>query len=157
MASRSDLVPPGEFAPDFTAATHAGDAVSLADLRGKKQVVLVFYPGDNTPVCTTQLCELRDDWVALQAEDTVVFGVNPASAEKHAEFAAKYRYPFPLLVDTGSRIAAAYGCSAFFGWMIRRTVYAIDKRGRVVFAQRGRPTVAAILAALHTAQSDEEA
>lgn len=156
MASRSSLVSPGETAPDFTASTHEGVAVHLADLRGKQRVVLVFYPGDDTLVCTQQLCELRDEWSALQSADTVVFGVNPASQARHAQFAAKYRLPFPLLADIGSRIAADYGCSALFGLLIRRTVYVIDKRGRVVFAQRGKPAVAAIQAALQTAPADEE-
>ena len=156
MAPRSGLILPGELAPDFTATTHDGKSIRLADLRGKQRVVLVFYPGDDTPICTRQLCELRDDWSALQSADTVVFGVNPASEAKHAQFAAKYRLPFPLLADVGSRIAAAYGCSALFGLLIRRTVYVIDKRGRVLFAQRGKPAVAAIQAALHTASAREE-
>jgi peroxiredoxin Q/BCP len=147
---------PGELAPDFTASTQEGKTVRLADLRGKQRVVLVFYPGDDTPVCTKQLCELRDDWGALQSADTIVFGVNPASEAKHAQFAAKYRLPFPLLVDSGSRIAADYGCSALFGLLVRRTVYVIDKRGRVLFAQRGKPAVAAIQAALTTAPQAEE-
>lgn len=149
MASRSSLVAPGEMAPDFTASTHTGETVHLASLRGKQNVVLVFYPGDDTPVCTKQLCELRDDWSALQSSDTIVFGVNPANAAKHTQFVEKYKLPFPLLVDTGSQIAAAYGCSAIFGLLIRRTVYIIDKKGRVVFAQRGKPSVAAIQAALN--------
>ncbi len=157
MASRSSLVSPGEVAPDFTATTHEGAVVHLADLRGKQRVVLVFYPGDDTPICTKQLCELRDDWSALQSADTIVFGVNPANEAKHAQFAAKYKLPFPLLVDVGSNIAAAYGCSALFGLLIRRTVYVIDKQGRVVFAQRGKPAVPAIRAALESAPAKEAA
>jgi thioredoxin-dependent peroxiredoxin len=156
MAARSSLVLPGEEAPDFTATTHEGAIVHLADLRGKQRVVLVFYPGDDTPVCTQQLCELRDDWRALRSADTIVFGVNPASEAKHAQFATKYQLPFPLLADVGSRIAAAYGCSAIFGLLVRRTVYVIDKRGRVIFAQRGKPSVAAIQAALNTAPTEEK-
>jgi peroxiredoxin Q/BCP len=155
MVSRSGLIAPGEPAPDFTATTHEGVTVHLADFRGKQQVVLVFYPGDDTPVCTRQLCELRDDWSALQSADTLVFGVNPASEVKHAQFAAKYRLPFPLLVDTGSRIAAEYGCSMLFGLLIRRTVYVIDRRGCVRFAQRGKPAVTAIQAALRAASAAE--
>ncbi len=156
MAARSSLILPGEMAPDFTASTHEGTAVHLADLRGRQRVTLIFYPGDDTPVCTRQLCELRDDWGALQAADTVVFGVNPAGEARHAQFAAKYRLPFPLLADVGSRIAADYGCSALFGLLVRRTVYVIDKRGRVIFAQRGKPAVAAILSALETASAAED-
>ena len=156
MASHSSLIPLSATAPDFTALDQDGVTVHLADLRGKQRVVLVFYPGDDTPICTRQLCELRDDWAALQSADTVVFGVNPASGARHAQFAAKYRLPFPLLVDTGSRIAVAYGCSALFGLLIRRTVYIIDKRGRVIFARRGKPAVAAIQTALQTALAEED-
>lgn len=155
MDSRSNLVAPGELAPDFTASTHQGASVHLTDLRGKQNVVLVFYPGDDTPVCTKQLCELRDDWSALQSTDTIVFGVNPANETKHAQFVSKYHLPFPLLVDTGSRIAAAYGCSTLFGLLIRRTVYVIDKQGHVVFAQRGKPAVSAIRAALQATVAKE--
>lgn len=157
MASRSNLIAPGEVAPDFTASTHTGETIHLAALRGKQRVILVFYPGDDTPVCTKQLCELRDDWSALQSADTIVFGVNPANATKHTQFVEKYRLPFPLLVDTGSKIAADYGCSALFGLLIRRTVYVIDKKGRVVFAQRGKPSVAAIQAALNASSNQEAA
>jgi peroxiredoxin Q/BCP len=156
MTLHAGLVLPGDMAPDFTAMTHTGETVHLADLRGRQRVVLVFYPGDDTPVCTQQLCELRDDWSALQSADTVVFGVNPASEARHARFAAKHRLPFPLLADVGSRIATAYGCSALFGLFIRRTVYVIDKNGRVIFAQRGKPAVAAIRAALQKAPAEEE-
>jgi len=155
MASRSGLVAVGEIAPDFTASTHEGTTVHLSDLRGKQRVVLVFYPGDDTPVCTKQLCELRDDWSALQSADTIVFGVNPANEAKHAQFVAKYQLPFPLLVDVGSRIAADYGCSALFGLLVRRTVYVIDRRGRVIFAQRGKPAVAQLQAALSNASVAE--
>ena len=156
MASRSSMISPGDLAPDFTATTHEGVTVRLADLRGKQQVVLIFYPGDDTPVCTKQLCEFRDEWGVLQSADTVVFGVNPASEARHAQFAAKYRLPFPLLADAGSRIASTYGCSALFGLFIRRTVYVIDKRGYVIFAQRGKPAVAAIRAVLHAAPAEED-
>ena len=156
MASHSSLIAPGEIAPDFTVLTHTGETVHLSDLRGKQRVVLVFYPGDDTPVCTQQLCEFRDDWGALQSADTIVFGVNPANETKHTRFVAKYRLPFPLLVDAGSRIAADYGCSALFGLLIRRTVYVIDKGGHVIFARRGKPAVALIQAALTRAAEAED-
>jgi len=148
MESRADLIPVGQAAPDFTAPTSDGKTVHLAELRGQKRVVLVFYPGDYTPVCTAQLCSFRDNWDALQAEDTVVYGVNPAKQEKHAGFAAKFQLPFPLIVDTDSAIAGSYGCRALFG-IVKRTVYVLDRNGKVAWVKRGNPAPDEVLQALH--------
>ena len=120
----------------------------LSDLRGRQRIVLIFYPGDNTPVCTAQLCALRDHWEELQSAETAVFGINPAGTERHARFAERHRLPFPLIADIGGRIAAQYGCRALFG-LIRRTVFIIDHSGRIAYAQRGNPSPAEILHALH--------
>lgn len=153
LQPRPDLIPIGECAPDFSAMTDRGETIRLSELQGKKRVVLVFYPGDNTPLCTAQLCALRDDWTQFEAEDTVVYGINAGSRERHRKFAEKNGFPFPLLVDEGGKIAAAFGCRGLFG-MLRRTVYALDKQGRVVFAQRGNPAPPVILETLRdTARS----
>lgn len=149
--SRSELIPIGDAAPDFTAAGSDGSSVQLSALRGRKRVVLVFYPGDNTPVCTAQLCAFRDSWEALQAEDTVVYGINPAGEAKHARFAERQQFPFPLLADEGGKIAALYGCRGLFGF-VKRTVYGIDEEGRVVFAQRGNPPPLDVLRAFEGAR-----
>jgi|SRR5579871_726524 len=147
MPDRTDLIPIGTRAPDFTADASDGKTVALAALRGQKRVVLVFYPGDNTPGCTAQLCAIRDSWAGFQAEEIAVYGVNPASAQKHVRFVARQGFPFPLLVDTGNRIAAAYGCRYPLFGIVKRTVYGIDKQGRVIYAQRGAPAPREILAA----------
>lgn len=147
MSLRAELIPIGTPAPDFSATLSDGTQFSLAAQRGKR-VLLVFYPGDDTPVCTGQLCALRDRWQELQSQDILVYGVNPASREKHARFAARYNFPFPLLVDEGSHIAALYGCRMLLGLMVRRTVYGIDRRGHIFFARRGNPSPQEILAAL---------
>ena len=151
MESRSDLVPVGQVAPDFTTAASDGQTVHLADIRGKKRVVLVFYPGDNTPVCTAQLCAFRDNWHSLEAENTVVYGINPAGQERHSAFAKKIALPFPLLVDTKNEIASRYGCLALFG-IVKRTVYVLDLQGKVAWAERGNPSPAKILQLLKTLQ-----
>lgn len=151
LETHADLVPIGEMAPDVVVTDTDGRAVRLSEFRGKQRVVLVFYPGDNTPVCTAQLCRFRDDWSAFEAADTIVFGVNPASAAKHRQFADKFRFSFPLLVDAGGKMAAAWGCRGWFG-MIRRTVYAIDKQGCVIYARRGNPDPAEILSVLRNTQ-----
>src|SRR5579862_1230073 len=149
MQSRSDLIPVGQLAPDFAAMTGDGHTVHLADLRGKRRVVLVFYPGDFTPVCTSQLCSFRDSWSALQAENAVAFGVNPADQGRHRAFATTIHLPFPLIVDAKGEIAARYGCRALFG-IVKRTVYVLDRQGRVVWVKRGNPPPAEILQILHS-------
>ena len=81
----SDPLPAGTKAPAFSLSDDSGRVVHLAELRGRN-VVLVFYPGDDTPGCTKQLCQFRDDWNEAQARGVTVFGVNPQSAQKHVEF-----------------------------------------------------------------------
>ena len=147
LESRSDLIRIGQAAPDFTAQTSDGHTVRLSELRGQKHVVLVFYPGDFTPVCTEQLCAFRDNWEALQSENAVVYGVNPADKEKHRRFATQNRLPFPLLVDESGDMTARYGCRALFG-IVKRTVYVIDRSGRVVWVKRGNPSPAEVLRVL---------
>ncbi|HEV2689880.1 MAG TPA: peroxiredoxin [Bryobacteraceae bacterium] len=139
----SDPLPVGVDAPDFALPDQDGKIVSLADLRGKN-VVLVFYPADETTICTKQLCEFRDNWAAAQARDTVVFGVNPAGAAKHASFRSHHRLPFPLLVDNGQQVATRYHAN---GLIVKRTVYLIGKSGKIRYARRGKPDPGEVLQA----------
>ncbi|HNY28905.1 MAG TPA: peroxiredoxin [Candidatus Sumerlaeota bacterium] len=135
----------GTEAPLFTLKDQDGTTVTLKEFRGKKNVVLVFYPGDQTPGCTKQLCAIRDDFEDFKAADTAVFGVNPADAQSHKAFIEKQKYPFPLLVDEKGEVAKAYNAKGLL--FTKRTVYGIDKEGKIVFAQRGMPTDTEILAA----------
>ena len=139
-----DPLPVGSAAPDFTLPDQDGNIVALSKLRGRN-VLLVFYPGDDTCTCTRQLCELRDRWDRFTARNVLIFGVNPQDAESHAKFRAKFRYPFPLLVDKGQRMAGDYNAK---GWIVRRTVYLIDGNGIIQAARRGKPDPEAILTAL---------
>ena len=141
----ASLLPPGSEAPDFTLADDAGRRARLWDFRGKQAVVLVFYPMDETPGCRRQLCEIRDQWAMFQTRGVALFGVNPGSPASHARFRQNHRFPFPLLVDQGKKLARLYGSG---GLLVRRTVYAIDKSGRIAFAARGKPEPSRILAAL---------
>ncbi len=109
--------------------------MSLAGLRGKN-VILVFYPGDDTSLCTRQLCSFRDQWADASAKNAVIFGVNPQNAAKHAKFRDQYKFPFPLLVDEKQRVAGLYKCS---GLIVRRTVYLIGPDGAIRFSRRGNP------------------
>jgi peroxiredoxin Q/BCP len=140
----------GAKAPLFTLPDARGKSVALKDFRGKKNVILVFYPGDMTSGCTMQLCAIRDDWKKFTATDTVVFGVNQADAASHARFAKTYHFPFPLLVDAGRRISAKYGAlrKYFKATIIRRTVVGIGKDGTIFYLRRGMPKDVDILKAI---------
>ncbi|MCU0608738.1 MAG: peroxiredoxin [Chitinispirillaceae bacterium] len=135
----------GDTAPDFSLVSDRGDTVSLRSFRGQKNVVLIFYPGDNTPVCTIQLCEIRDDYAAFGKKNAVVFGINPATQASHRKFAEKKQYQFPLLVDDGKVVARQYGVK---GALAPRAVFVIDKEGIVIYAKKGKPPVAEILASI---------
>ena len=139
----SDPLEVGTPAPDFTLPDDQGNLVSLKALRGKN-VVLVFYPRDETTVCTQQLCEFRDNWADVQAKNTVVFGVNPQGAESHAAFRENRKYPFPLLTDKGQGMGDAYHTK---GLIVKRTVYLIGPDGLIRYAKRGKPEPAEVLAA----------
>ncbi len=143
LAKDKSLLKIGTMAPDFTLISEKGDTIRLSSFRGASAVVLIFYPGDETPVCTQQLCEFRDNYAAFSEKGAVIFGVNPAGAKSHLSFVQKHSFPFPLLIDKDKNTAKAYGTYAKL--MQKRTVYVIDKKGQVIFAQRGKPPVDEIL------------
>jgi len=138
-----DPLPIGSTAPDFTLPSETGKKVRLSALRGKN-VVLVFYPGDDTLICRRQLCEFRDAWPDLRGQNTLVFGINPQSAESHREFSAHNKFPFPLLVDENQKVAVLYNSD---GGMVNRTVYLIGPDGLIRYARRGMPRPEEVLAA----------
>ena len=88
----------GDVAPDFAAATNGGGKVSLSDFRGKN-VILYFYPRDNTPGCTKEACAIRDEFGAFKKKGAVVLGVSTDSAKSHDKFVEKYQLPFTLVSD----------------------------------------------------------
>jgi thioredoxin-dependent peroxiredoxin len=137
-------LPVGTPAPDFSVPDQDGSRVTLSALRGKN-VILVFYPADDTTICTLQLCEFRDHVADAQARNTVVFGVNPARSMAHQKFRDKYKLPFPLLIDEGQKIAKLYQANGWFA--PRRTVYLIGPDGNVRYARRGKPSPTEVLAA----------
>ncbi|HET7461849.1 MAG TPA: peroxiredoxin [Longimicrobium sp.] len=131
-----ELLPVGAQAPEFDASTTDGGRVSLAQFRGKKSVLLMFYPKDDTPGCTRQMCTARDERDDFEAAGVRRFGVNPGSMDSHRKFADKYMLDFPLIVDEGSRVAAAYGVLKENGGVTRAT-YLIDPEGRIAYAAAG--------------------
>jgi peroxiredoxin Q/BCP len=126
----------GQEAPDFTLPASNGENVSLRDFRGKN-VVLYFYPKDNTPGCTRESCDFRDKIEEFTAKDTVILGVSTDSLASHEKFIAKYNLPFLLLSDTEAEVSKLYGVYKLkknFGkeYMgIERSTFIIDKEGRL--------------------------
>lgn len=122
----------GEKAPEFTLPGTGGRDYSLSDFKGHK-VVLAFYPGDNTPVCTKQLCSYRDELSVFEGLDATVLGISAQDVDSHEKFAAKHGFTFPLLADTDKHVIKAYGALGPVGF-VRRSVYIVD--GDVVVRYR---------------------
>ncbi|MBN6187919.1 thioredoxin-dependent thiol peroxidase [Aneurinibacillus sp. BA2021] len=127
----------GQEAPDFTLPASNGEQVSLHDFRGKN-VVLYFYPKDNTPGCTRESCDFRDKTEDFTAANTVIIGISKDDLKSHDKFIQKYNLPFLLLSDTEAEAATLYGVYKLkknFGkeYMgIERSTFIIDKDGRLV-------------------------
>lgn len=124
----------GDNAPDFTAINQKNKEVSLGDFKGQK-LILYFYPKDNTPTCTTEACNFRDNFDDLKAKGFAVLGVSPDSAKRHENFINKFELPFDLLVDDEHVISKAYGVwgdKKFMGKIstgMLRTTFVIDEQG----------------------------
>ena len=124
----------GKKAPAFTGKDQNGKPVSLAGYRGKK-VVLYFYPEDDTPTCTVQACNLRDNFGLLKKQGFIIVGVSPDEEKKHKKFEAKYDLPFTLIADAGHKIIDKYGVwgekqlygRTYMG--LHRTTFLIDEKG----------------------------
>ena len=98
----------GDKAPDFTGLNENGEEMKLSDFKGKK-LILFFYPKDNTPTCTTEVCNLRDNYSDLKQKGYELLGVSADSARKHKNFIKKHNLPFPLIADTGHKMLKDYG------------------------------------------------
>jgi peroxiredoxin Q/BCP len=122
----------GDTAPDFTLKDGHGTDWKLSDQRGKT-VVLLFYPGDNTPVCTAQLCSVRDNWSDYQATGAEVLGISMDSVESHDKFAEKHKLPLRLLSDADGKVSAAYDMKSWLPGRSARGVVVIDKEGKIVY------------------------
>jgi thioredoxin-dependent peroxiredoxin len=140
------LLEKGVMAPDFSLVSSDGDTVRLRDFKGKNYTVLIFYPGDETPGCTKQLCAIRDDYTMFQTANIKVLGINPGNLESHKKFISHYSFQFPLLIDENRKVAKEFGCDS---WpVVKRTVFVIDRDGKVIYAKHGMPTNKEILAAI---------
>ena len=121
----------GDTAPDFTLPSQTGSPVSLKDFRGKKSVVVYFYPKDDTPGCTKESCAFRDQYEVFKQAGAEVIGVSGDSPASHQQFATKYQLPFTLLSDTGNQLRKLYGVPATLGLLPGRVTYVIDHNGVV--------------------------
>jgi peroxiredoxin Q/BCP len=125
---------PGDKAPDFSLPDQSGKTISLNDFKGKK-LVIYFYPKDNTPGCTAQSCNLRDNYAGLKAEGYEIIGVSADDEKSHQKFIAKFDLPFPLLADVEKNMLNAYqvfGEKKFMGRTyqgIHRTTFVVDENG----------------------------
>jgi len=122
----------GETAPNFVLADGDGNDWTLSDHRGKT-VVLLFYPGDDTPVCTKQLCSVRDNWSAYQATGAEVVGISTDSVESHDKFAEKYHLPLRLLSDPDRKVSETYDMRSWLPGRSARGVIVIDKNGNIAY------------------------
>lgn len=124
----------GDAAPSFTLSATGGGEASLNDFLGRP-LVLVFYPGDDTPVCTKQLTSYNDDLSQFEALNAQVVAISAQSVESHEKFSDKHGFKFPLLADTDKSVAAAYGTLGPLGFP-RRSVFVVDADGVVRYAHR---------------------
>ncbi len=126
----------GDKAPNFEGLDQNGDTIKLSDYKGKK-VVLYFYPRDNTPTCTVESCNLRDNETMLKSKGFEIIGVSPDTQKKHQNFIKKHSLPFPLIADTELEVIKAYGVWGHKKFMgkeydgLHRTTFVIDENGTI--------------------------
>jgi len=126
----------GQMAPDFEAKIESGETIKLSDFKGKK-VILYFYPKDNTPGCTAQACNLRDNYGALQKAGYVVLGISSDSEKSHQKFIEKQSLPFSLIADEDKTVYELYGTwveKSMYGRKYMgtaRTTFVIDEEGKI--------------------------
>jgi len=122
----------GDIAPDFTLKDGNGEEWSLAAHRGKT-VVMMFYPGDDTPVCTKEMCSVRDHWSEYQESGAEVIGISTDSIESHEKFSSKYELPLRLLSDPDGKVRDLYGANSILPGRTGRAEFVIDPQGRLAY------------------------
>ena len=126
----------GDRVPDITLQAHDGSTVRLADMIGKRPVVLFFYPKDDTPICTKEACAFRDAYETFSAAGAEVIGISSDSGASHRAFAARHKLPFLLASDADGSLRKAFGVPKTLGLFPGRVTYVIDRSGivRLVFS-----------------------
>ncbi len=124
----------GDLVPKFSLKDQNGNLFSLDSAVGKKNLVIYFYPKDDSPGCTKEACSFRDQFEIFNESDAMIIGISGQSVESHKNFAEKYRLSYTLLSDEGNKIRRLFGVStSFFGLLPGRVTYVINKEGKVVF------------------------
>jgi len=131
----------GDKAPDFTLPSQMGDNVTLSEYFGKKNIVLYFYPKDESPGCTREACKFRDRYEVFTNLGAEVLGISSDSLESHKSFATHHGLPFILLSDEDNKVRELYGVSSTMGIIPGRVTYIIDKKGvvRHIFSSQFQP------------------
>lgn len=146
MATHPDV---GEIAPDFTLPSTQGE-ITLSKRLADGAVLLVFYPGDDTPVCTKQLCDYRDNLAVFAGLGVQVVALNPQSIASHEKFAKKHDLPFPVAADEGGKVCKRYGAAGLFG-MTKRALVLVGRDGRVAWRKTDFPIFFESAAEIRTA------
>ena len=124
----------GSNIPGFTLPDQDGNLFAIDSVLGKKNLVIYFYPKDDSPGCTKEACSFRDQYEVFKEADAVIIGISGQSVQSHKEFAEKHRLSFTLLSDEGNKIRKQFGVpSDFFGLLPGRVTYVADKEGKVIF------------------------
>ena len=136
----------GALAPDFTVRDVRGNISRLSDLKGKKDIVVYFYPEDFTPGCTTQAAEFSRDYEKFKEAGIEIVGISPNEEESHEKFRQKMGIPYPLVADTGKAVSKSYGVYGLKKFMgreymgVNRSTFLVDKTGKIVkIFKRVRP------------------
>jgi thioredoxin-dependent peroxiredoxin len=148
----------GDTAPNFSLKDANGEEWNLSEHRGKT-VVLLFYPGDDTPVCTKQLCSVRDNWEKYKATGAEVVGISTDSVESHKTFADKYNLTLRLLADEKGAVNKMYEATSWIPGRSARAVVVVDKNGKIAYHKVQslsffRPSDDEVLAAIHEAEKN---
>ncbi len=124
----------GSNIPAFTLPDQNGNMFNISSLLGKKNMVIYFYPKDDTPGCTAQACSFRDQFEVFSEANAVIIGISSQSVKSHKEFAEKHKLTFTLLSDLGNKVRKQFGVPTnLFGLMPGRVTYVVDKSGKVIY------------------------
>lgn len=128
-----------DFAPEFKALDQNGNEINSKEILQKELLMLVFYPGDDTPGCTIQLCEIRDKWDKFKEFNVRVLGVNQGKNNSHTKFISKFQFPFDLIQDDNREISHKFGAIGkfFVSEITKRGVFLIDQSGKIIYKHWG--------------------
>ena len=135
----------GQDAPEFKLKAYPSGEYSLSQFHGKKNVILAFYPKDDTPGCTAENCAIRDDISKFEASNTQIFGISCDDVKSHEAFSKKFNFTHPLLADVGGETAKKYGCFQDGKGYSSRKLFIIDKNGKIQKVIDGMPSNSELL------------